>query len=122
MHEMNIGHETALDMQGCIEECLDCHRVCSATLLHCLHMGGKHVEPEHIALMLDCAQICQTSADFMLRSSAFHARTCALCAEVCDRCADDCERIDSHDTPMNLCADSCRRCAESCRHMASMAA
>ncbi len=105
-------------MQQCINECLNCHAVCLGEAAnHCLEMGGPHVAPPHFRLMLDCAQICQTSADFMLRNSALHARTCAVCAEVCDACAQSCEQVGD----MERCVEVCRRCAESCRRMAAMA-
>ncbi len=80
-------------MQQCIEECQTCHSVCLATVPHCLQMGSQHAEPRHIGLLLDCAEICQTSANFMLRGSDLHMRTCAVCAEVCEQCAQDCERM-----------------------------
>ena len=60
------------DMQHCIQECTDCHQVCLRTIQHCLGMGGKHAEQQHIRLMADCAQICAVSADFMLRGSPLH--------------------------------------------------
>jgi hypothetical protein len=107
------------EMRRCIDNCTNCHRICLETVPHCLSMGGPHAEVRHITLLLDCAQICQTSADFMLRGSDFHARTCGLCAEVCDRCAQDCERLANGDRMMLECARMCRQCAESCRQMAS---
>jgi hypothetical protein len=66
--------------------------------------------------MMDCAEICQISANFMLRNSDLHVHTCAACAEVCQRCAEDCARM-SDDSRMGACAEMCRRCAESCRQM-----
>ena len=120
---MNTEHQSmGNDLQQCIQECLNCHSVCLATVAHCLEMGGAHASPPHIGLLLDCAEICQTSANFMLRGSALHARTCSVCAEVCEQCAQGCERIGGNDTQMQACADACRRCAESCRRMAAMAA
>jgi len=108
-------------MQRCIQECLQCHRICLETVTHCLHKGGQHAEAAHIRLLLDCVEICQTSANFMLRGSELHTRTCGVCAEVCERCARSCEQIGG-DEQMQACAEACRRCAESCQHMASMAA
>jgi hypothetical protein len=67
-----------------------------------------------VGLMLDCAKICQTSANFMLRSSGIHSRTCGVWAEVCEGCAQDCERL-GDDADMRACADLCK-------HMAAMAA
>lgn len=110
----------AAGMQECIDSCTTCHAVCVETIDHCLHKGGRHAEAAHIRLLRDCAQICATSADFMLRNSDVHHLTCAVCAEVCSRCADDCERL-ADDHMMKRCADTCRRCAESCARMASMA-
>lgn len=117
---MMMHQQRSMEMQQCIQNCEDCHRICMETEQHCLQMGGKHAEPSHIRLLHDCAQICQTSADFMIRGSEFHGMTCGVCADICARCADDCERVDPGDPMMKQCADMCRRCAESCRQMASM--
>ncbi len=106
------------DLQQCIQHCLDCHSICMETVPHCLTQGGEHADPDHIRLLLDCAEICNTSANFMLRDSDLHHQVCGMCAEVCEQCAADCERIDPHDEQMSACADLCRTCAESCRSMA----
>lgn len=108
------------DIQRCIDECVKCHRVCEATVQYCLQKGGKHAEADHIRILLDCADICQTSANFMLRGSPLHGRTCAVCADVCTRCAESCEQM-GDDEQMRACAEACRSCAESCRRMASAA-
>lgn len=108
------------EMSKCIQECATCHATCLTTVLHCLEKGGKHAAPNHIRLLLDCAQICQTSADFMLRGSPLHARTCGACAAVCTECASDCEQL-GEDQVMRQCAEVCRRCAESCERMSVQA-
>ena len=105
-------------MQTCIENCQNCHTVCLETINHCLEMGGEHASPDHIKLLQDCVNICQTSADFMIRGSEHHAAVCGVCAEVCDACAKECERMADGNEFMQRCADACRRCAESCREMA----
>jgi hypothetical protein len=102
------------DLRQCIQNCLDCHGICEATTQMCLSMGGPHAEPDHIRLMKDCAEICQTSANFMLRCSDLHPLTCGVCAQICQKCANDCDRLGES---MKECADACRRCAESCREM-----
>lgn len=107
-------------MQQCIQNCQDCHDICLETVTYCLTKGGKHAEAAHILILLDCAEICQTSANFMVRGSDLHPLTCGVCAEVCERCAKDCERF-GDDTTMRECADMCHRCADSCREMAAMA-
>ena len=103
-------------MQDCIEKCLDCHAVCLREAMnHCLEAGGKHVEPRHFRLMITCAEICQTSANFMLSGSELHGATCGVCAQVCDACAESCEAVGD----MEECVAACRACAESCREMAA---
>src|SRR5512140_2108260 len=114
-HQTHLGQA----MEQCITNCQECHHICLETTTHCLQMGGKHAGVDHIGLMQDCAQSCQTSADFMLRGSPYHSRTCGVCAEVCERCAEDCLQIAAgNDAQMEACAQICRRCAESCRKMA----
>lgn len=113
-----MPHQIGGEMRECIQRCTDCHNVCVETVSHCLELGGPHAEARHIRLLLDCAQICATSADFMLRGSDLHGRVCGVCAEVCDRCAVDCERF-GDDEQMRRCAEACRRCAEACRRMAA---
>jgi hypothetical protein len=108
--------QSTAQQRECIHHCQECYRLCTELIDHCLRRGGEHAEAGHIKLLIDCAQICQTSADFMLRGSDLHTATCEACAEICARCADDCERF-SGDEPMLQCAAACRSCAEACRNM-----
>jgi hypothetical protein len=109
-------HHTDAEMKACIDECLACYATClSMATGHCLELGGKHTEKKHFTLMLACAEICRTSAHFMLIGSPHHKHTCRECAEICTECADDCERIGD----MQDCVAACRRCAESCNKMAA---
>jgi len=105
-------------MLQCIQNCQICHTTCLQTVPHCLGKGGAHADPNHIRLLLDCVEICQTSADFMIRGSDLHPHTCRACAIVCERCAEDCARL-GDDDQMRACAEACRHCAESCRKMAA---
>src|SRR5215216_747203 len=60
-------HQLSREMKNCIDECLRCYQICLGTAMtHCLEQGGKHVEPKHFRLMMACAEICRTSAHFML--------------------------------------------------------
>ena len=104
-------------MLACIQNCQDCHRACLQTLTYCMQQGGRHARPDHLRLLMDCAEICLVSANFMLRASDLHRHTCAACAEVCRRCAADCAAM-GDDTRMKALADTCRHCADSCAAMA----
>jgi hypothetical protein len=118
MYPQTGTQHRSMEMENCIKNCNDCHHICLETISYCLQKGGRHAEAQHIRLLMDCAQICHTSEDFMLRASDLHHLTCGVCAEVCERCAQDCESMASSDAQMKGCAEVCRRCAESCRQMA----
>lgn len=100
----------------CIQDCLDCHRVCQE-MAFCLQAEGKRADAKHVQLLLDCATICQASADFMAGDSDLLERFCGACTELCLRCAQEGERFKS-DVQMKACVNACRRCGESCRQMA----
>ena len=103
------------EMTRCIETCLSCYKTCLSTAMsHCLEAGGKHVEAAHFRLMMACAEICRTSAHFMLIGTPHHKHTCRECAEICEECAKDCRRIGD----MDECITACEACAASCRKMA----
>lgn len=104
------------EVQECIRDCVDCFQTCNQTLIRCLNMGGRHAKVEHLNLIMDCARICNTNTDFMLRNSLYYPQTCGLTADICDECGDVCDRFE--EDFMKECASVCRRCAESCREMA----
>jgi hypothetical protein len=114
-------HAAAIELQQCIDECVNCCILCVQTTEHWFKLRGKHVQASQIRTLSDCAAICQTNAGFMLRGSQFHTRTCAVCAEICRECERECRRLED-DEMMLRCADACRRCAESCERVAIVAA
>ena len=109
----------AMTIQECVESCLKSHAMCLDTGRYCAEQGGRHVSAAHLALLLDCAEMCQTTANSLLRHSPQHAVVCDACARLCDACAQDCEAFTS-DPQMQRCARTCRDCARSCRDMAKM--
>jgi hypothetical protein len=74
-----MPHQISGERRECIQLCTACHNVCVETLDHELRLGGSHAAADHVRLLLDCAQLCATSDDVMLR-----------CAEVCRQCAACC--------------------------------
>ena len=114
MHEKKMTAE----IRECITNCLDCHAICVETAAHCLTLGGEHASAHHQTLLQDCAEICQTSANFMLRTSERHSDTCGVCAKICRACAEACQRMAGSDELMRRCAEVCQRCAASCERMA----
>jgi hypothetical protein len=107
---------SSAQLQECIVECDSCHDVCLEAIGYCLTAGGRCAEPSRVTVLMDCAEICQTAADFMLRGSSQHASICRVCADICDACAASCASL--ADAEMKACAEACRRCAAACRAMA----
>jgi hypothetical protein len=105
-------------LQRCIAECGNCQETCLETEVYCLKLGERFAEAHHIRVLLDCAEICQTAANFLLRGSNLHKYVCEACAEICEACARSCEAIAGHVQQMKRCIESCRRCADACREMA----
>jgi hypothetical protein len=104
-------HAFDKSVSACIDACLDCHKVClGLAMTHCLETGGDHIAPPHFRMMVDCAAVCATTADFMLHKSQFHRELCGLCATVCGECADDCADMEG----MEECVAACRACAQAC--------
>ena len=119
MHELRQFSINA-EMQECVKTCTDCHQTCIETAIYCMQSDNRLYEAKDIRLLFDCAEVCQTSANFLLRGSDMHTYTCAVCSEICDVCAQECSRFND-DTRMQACADICRKCANSCHHTAGAA-
>jgi hypothetical protein len=111
--------EPRADLATCADLCQATHRACIETMLYCLRHAGAYADADHIRLLADCAQMCQTAADFMLRGSPLHGAVCAVCAEVCDQCAVECDAF-GDEGRLEACARLCRQCAASCENMAGM--
>lgn len=108
-------HAFSKEISDCVDACLACRKTClGMAMTHCLEMGGEHLAPQHFRLMIDCAAICATTADFMLHKSQFHREVCRFCAIVCAECAEDCAKLDG----MEECVTACRACAEACTRAA----
>lgn len=112
------GHTGNAAMDKCIDDCQHCAALCHACVAHCLKLGGEHADPQHIALLLDCAAICEASAASMSRQSSVHGQLCAACAEICRLCEESCRAL-GNEGMLKECADACRRCADSCEKMAA---
>lgn len=109
-----------MTLQECAESCHRSHVMCLETANYCIAKGGMHAGSAHLALLLDCAEMCQTTENSLLRRSSQHAAICTACAQFCDACAQSCEAIGADET-MQRCAKTCRDCAQSCRDMSKQA-
>lgn len=111
------GKQFSDEMRRCIDDCTRCHQVCLTTAGHALRHGAGENTNHMIRVLSDCVEICQTSANFMLRGSPNHKHTCGLCARICRECETACREFD--DPVLQKCADVAGQCAESCGAMAA---
>jgi hypothetical protein len=118
-HTHEPGHEghDHDEMGECIEECLNCHIACTLAAQQVISGEAGAPDPDLISALLDCAEICQVSANFMLRGSASHVITCAACAVICRETAEACRAVQGNED-LEHCAEICERCADSCERMA----
>lgn len=107
----------SVNAEEAIRNALECYRVCSTCLQHCLALGGKHSEHSHVMLLIECADVCRVTSSFMISTSSFVHDMSGICARLCDACSDSCHDIDPEDPHLNACMVACRRCADSCRNM-----
>lgn len=105
-----------MSLAECIAICLRCHSTCLETAARVLATPAR-AEASLVVMLLDCADICQATANSMSRGSPVHIAFCAACAQVCDACAAACARAKDA-AALKACLDVCRDCAMSCRHMA----
>ena len=108
-----------MTLQTCVESCWRSHVMCLETERYCLEKGGMHVMLTHMTLLADCAEMCQKTANSLLRRSPQHGAVCIACAQLCDACAQECEAM-KEDERMVLCARTCRDCAKHCREMSKL--
>ena len=104
-------------MQECSRNCLDTYAACTAVANHCLERGGENASRAHQTTLLDCARLCATTAEFMLRGSPLHDSVCGVCAIACRICEQYCRALSDTDPEMSECADKCERSAASCERM-----
>ena len=93
----------------------DCVDACNRCLAYCLRQGGHHAEFEHIRSLMDCLEVCITTADLVGRGSPVAPALVQVCAEVAEDCAKSCdEHGGGQDAEMERCAEACRDLAEWC--------
>ena len=104
----------ANQIQDCTQDCLNSHVTCMDTAMSVMQQGGK---PDMVRLLLDCAEICQTSAHFMIRDSEVQGYANQACAEISTRCAECCMQEGLTD-----CGNACRATANSTQQIIKMMA
>jgi hypothetical protein len=95
----------------CVRALRACHDIClRAATVDRLMISGLPVPANHIRSMLDCAEICQVAANFLVRDSDNYVRICYEAAVICRELASMSEKFDNN---MNVVA-ACNACASAC--------
>lgn len=104
--------------QKCIDACNICAQACYECFRACLNESDIEVRANCIAILIECAQMCQMSAAHMAMEGQFAKEHCGVCAAICNKCADECSMFaDNHCVE---CAQICKDCASECEMMAGM--
>ena len=102
-----------MSLEQCRDACLTTADVCAQTADYCREVGGDLADEGRIAVLVECAQVCRTSADVRGRLSELTFVVGRVCAELCMRCAATLDDL-AADPRLASCADACRACAEIC--------
>ncbi len=102
-----------------IRSLLQCAVECEHCANACLDEG------DHLPMMVncirldrDCATICRSTADLIIRGSEISDKALEICAEICTKCAEECG---SHDMDhCQECSKACMECAEACKSHVSV--
>jgi hypothetical protein len=111
----DLDHEILL---RCIEECLDC----STSRTACADASLSEPDSQDligvVRRSLDCADVCEATAQVVTRQSAYRLPVIRAvvdaCATACLACAEECERHAAHHEHCRICAEVCRRCKKAC--------
>ena len=104
-----------LQMEFCVEDCLECMRACELAAHKCLRGLPLTWMVVYHKTLLECADLAQRTARALARDESGALDLVELCAESCDVMARECGAFD--DGCFYACADACQRCAESCREV-----
>lgn len=104
---MNNHEELKKKLAACIVACQNCSDAC----LDETDMLPKMVEC--IRLDRDCAEMCQTTLNFISRNSNYAAEMISMCEKLCKACGDECGKHEAQHC--KDCAKACKECEEACK-------
>lgn len=87
-----------------------CAASCHDFVNNSLEKGAPDQQSVCLRLALDCAGVCEQTAAFLARGSAYSGQLSALCLEICSAAA--------LEMSQHLSQENCRPCAEACRDCA----
>lgn len=90
-----------------------CAWSCRKSADACLGGSDPGKFAESIRLVVECAKLCEITAGYLDKGSAFQDEMLRICAEACDNCRNECERHMQW-RHFRECADASGRCETAC--------
>jgi hypothetical protein len=102
-----------MNLDRCVEHCLDAARSCEEAWFHARSMDGPANDEALFAALSDAARVGTLSADRLLRVTDLTPMLANVCAEIVTRAAHACSGY-RDDEILSFCAESCMACADAC--------
>lgn len=102
----NVNEELISALNKCADACNYCTTAC-------LEEEDVKMMTACIKLDIDCAAICNLTANFIARGSVHGKHLLKECAELCNLCAAECEKHTKMQHCVS-CAEACRACEAYC--------
>lgn len=109
---------SASDLRAAFLACLRAHEACEAAVTQVLR-GEDGAVDERVGTLLDCADVCRTTARHIRHASPLLRGTAGVAAELCERAAEACAALASAPAMLTY-AEACRRSAACCRRVADV--
>jgi len=107
---------SAIDLRAVFLACLRAHQACEDAVTQALR--GDGAVDERVGTLLDCADVCRTTARYIRYGSPLLRGTAGVAAELCARAAEACAAVAavpamaSHAEALRRAAACCQRVAE----------
>ena len=109
---------SATDLRAAFLACLRAHDACEAAVAHALRAEDGDRVNERVGTLLDCADVCRTTARQIRYGSPLLRGTAGVAAELCARAAEACAAAAL--PALAVHAEACRRAAACCRRVADV--
>jgi hypothetical protein len=115
-HPENQSNQMAQnEMQQAIQNTLSCSATCIQAARNIQRTGGDRSRQDHIHMLEDCADMCQTAAHFMQHSSLLYGYVTRAAAHVTLHCGEECDRVGE-----TACAYACKDTAQALDYVSKL--
>lgn len=109
---MLLRNAAFLNIEACIEACLECAKACNKCFKACLEKEDINDMKEALSILVDCAELSYVTAACLSKDHIYCEELCSSCAELCEKCASVCQNYE--DLHCKSCVEAAMKCAELC--------